>query len=126
MFTAHQRFVPRVDRPRNAVLQTQAPDDYKAAGGLPAAVRGALAHTSYLSNPADLTPHSQKRSVMLHYAVVFFVIALIAALFGFTGLAAGAAGIAQAGVAGAPGTGLTVTLVGADTQPVAVSRTVTA
>ena len=32
---------------------------------------------------------------MLHYAVVFFVIALIAALFGFTGLAVGAAGIAK-------------------------------
>lgn len=32
---------------------------------------------------------------MLHYAVVFFVIALIAALFGFTGIAAGAAGIAK-------------------------------
>ena len=32
---------------------------------------------------------------MLHYAVVFFVIALIAALFGFGGIAAGAAGIAQ-------------------------------
>ena len=32
---------------------------------------------------------------MLHYAVVFFVIALIAAVFGFTGLAAGAAGIAK-------------------------------
>jgi uncharacterized membrane protein YtjA (UPF0391 family) len=32
---------------------------------------------------------------MLYYAVVFFVIALIAALFGFTGLAAGAAGIAK-------------------------------
>ncbi|HMN75595.1 MAG TPA: DUF1328 domain-containing protein [Burkholderiaceae bacterium] len=32
---------------------------------------------------------------MLHYAVVFFVIALIAALFGFGGIAAGAASIAQ-------------------------------
>jgi uncharacterized membrane protein YtjA (UPF0391 family) len=32
---------------------------------------------------------------MLHYAVVFFIIALIAALFGFTGLAGAAAGIAQ-------------------------------
>lgn len=32
---------------------------------------------------------------MLHYAVVFFVIALIAALFGFGGIAAGAVGIAQ-------------------------------
>ena len=33
---------------------------------------------------------------MLHYAVVFFIIALIAALFGFGGIAAGAAGIARA------------------------------
>jgi uncharacterized membrane protein YtjA (UPF0391 family) len=33
--------------------------------------------------------------VMLHWAAVFFVIALIAALFGFGGIAAGAAGIAK-------------------------------
>lgn len=33
---------------------------------------------------------------MLNYAVVFFVIALIAALFGFGGIAMGAAGIAKA------------------------------
>ncbi|WP_449413509.1 DUF1328 domain-containing protein [Pandoraea soli] len=32
---------------------------------------------------------------MLHYAVVFFVIALIAAVFGFTGIAVGAAEIAK-------------------------------
>ena len=32
---------------------------------------------------------------MLHYTVVFLVIALIAALFGFGGLAAGAVGIAK-------------------------------
>jgi uncharacterized membrane protein YtjA (UPF0391 family) len=32
---------------------------------------------------------------MLYYAAVFFVIALIAAVFGFSGIAAGAAGIAQ-------------------------------
>jgi uncharacterized membrane protein YtjA (UPF0391 family) len=32
---------------------------------------------------------------MLHWAAVFFVIALIAALFGFGGIAAGAAGIAK-------------------------------
>jgi uncharacterized membrane protein YtjA (UPF0391 family) len=32
---------------------------------------------------------------MLHYAVVFFIIALIAAILGFGGLAAGAAGIAK-------------------------------
>jgi uncharacterized membrane protein YtjA (UPF0391 family) len=34
-------------------------------------------------------------SVLVHYAVVFLVIALIAALFGFGGIAAGAAGIAK-------------------------------
>jgi uncharacterized membrane protein YtjA (UPF0391 family) len=33
--------------------------------------------------------------IMLHWAVVFFVIALIAAVFGFGGIAANAAGIAQ-------------------------------
>jgi uncharacterized membrane protein YtjA (UPF0391 family) len=34
-------------------------------------------------------------ATMLHYAVVFFVIALIAAVLGFGGIAAGAAGIAK-------------------------------
>jgi uncharacterized membrane protein YtjA (UPF0391 family) len=33
--------------------------------------------------------------LMLHYAAVFFVIALVAALFGFGGIAAGAVGIAK-------------------------------
>ncbi len=32
---------------------------------------------------------------MLHYAVVFFLIALVAALFGFGGVASSAVGIAQ-------------------------------
>ena len=32
---------------------------------------------------------------MLHYAVVFFIIALVAAVFGFGGIAASAVGIAQ-------------------------------
>ncbi len=32
---------------------------------------------------------------MLYYAVVFFVVALIAAVFGFSGIAAGAAGVAK-------------------------------
>ena len=32
---------------------------------------------------------------MLHYAVVFFAIALVAVLFGFGGIAAGAVGIAK-------------------------------
>jgi uncharacterized membrane protein YtjA (UPF0391 family) len=33
--------------------------------------------------------------VMLSWAITFFVLALIAAVFGFTGIAAGAAGIAK-------------------------------
>jgi uncharacterized membrane protein YtjA (UPF0391 family) len=36
-----------------------------------------------------------ERANMLHYAVVFFIIALIAAVFGFGGIAAGAVGIAK-------------------------------
>jgi len=38
---------------------------------------------------------SHTESTMLYYAIVFFVIALVAALFGFGGIAAGAAGIAK-------------------------------
>jgi uncharacterized membrane protein YtjA (UPF0391 family) len=38
---------------------------------------------------------STRRSIMLYYALVFFIIALIAALFGFGGIAAGAAAIAK-------------------------------
>jgi uncharacterized membrane protein YtjA (UPF0391 family) len=32
---------------------------------------------------------------MLHYALIFFVVALVAAVFGFGGIAASAAGIAK-------------------------------
>jgi uncharacterized membrane protein YtjA (UPF0391 family) len=38
---------------------------------------------------------TKQESTMLHYAVVFFVIALIAAVFGFGGIAASAAGIGK-------------------------------
>ena len=40
-------------------------------------------------------PTTNHEANMLHYAVVFFVIALIAAVFGFGGIAAGAVGIAK-------------------------------
>jgi uncharacterized membrane protein YtjA (UPF0391 family) len=40
-------------------------------------------------------PTDPEEAEMLYYAVVFFIIALIAALFGFGGIAAGAAGIAK-------------------------------
>jgi uncharacterized membrane protein YtjA (UPF0391 family) len=38
---------------------------------------------------------SKKEQSMLHYAVVFLVLALIAAVFGFGGVAVAAAGIAK-------------------------------
>jgi uncharacterized membrane protein YtjA (UPF0391 family) len=41
------------------------------------------------------TQRPTRRVAMLHYAIVFFVIAIIAAVFGFTGIAAGAAEIAK-------------------------------
>jgi uncharacterized membrane protein YtjA (UPF0391 family) len=47
----------------------------------------AAAHTRSVVNPRSHT--------MLHYAVVFFVIALIAAVFGFGGIAASAVGIGK-------------------------------
>jgi uncharacterized membrane protein YtjA (UPF0391 family) len=40
-----------------------------------------------LTNPTE--------NVMLYYAAVFFIIAIVAALFGFGGIAAGASSIAQ-------------------------------
>ena len=46
--------------------------------------------------PARDRLHSTiERNAMLHYAVVFFLIALVAALFGFGGIAVGAAEIAK-------------------------------
>jgi uncharacterized membrane protein YtjA (UPF0391 family) len=39
--------------------------------------------------------NQESEVLMLYYAIVFFVIALVAALFGFGGIAAGAAGIAK-------------------------------
>jgi uncharacterized membrane protein YtjA (UPF0391 family) len=36
-----------------------------------------------------------ERAAMLHYAIVFFIIAIIAAVLGFGGIAASAAGIAK-------------------------------
>jgi uncharacterized membrane protein YtjA (UPF0391 family) len=51
----------------------------------------ALAHPAIVENNTLTVTGAQ----MLHYAVVFFVIALIAAFFGFGGIAVGAASIAK-------------------------------
>ena len=56
--------------------------------------RKAVAHTgSGTFTHSPLFPFQE--SPMLHYAVVFFVIALVAALFGFGGIATSAAGIGK-------------------------------
>jgi uncharacterized membrane protein YtjA (UPF0391 family) len=44
---------------------------------------------------AQRTSAHNEDDAMLHYAIVFFIIAVIAAVFGFTGIAAGAAEIAK-------------------------------
>jgi uncharacterized membrane protein YtjA (UPF0391 family) len=49
---------------------------------------------TYDTTPTHLR-EAAGRPEMLHYAVVFFIIAIIAAVLGFGGLAAGAAGIAK-------------------------------
>jgi uncharacterized membrane protein YtjA (UPF0391 family) len=45
--------------------------------------------------PPFLGTQNHQELSMLHYAIVFFVIALVAAIFGFGGIAAGAVGIAK-------------------------------
>jgi uncharacterized membrane protein YtjA (UPF0391 family) len=65
------------------------------------ATDGELGRIGAKLHPAGALAEQRARNVsiegntMLHYAIVFFVIALVAALFGFTGLAVGAAGIAK-------------------------------
>jgi uncharacterized membrane protein YtjA (UPF0391 family) len=49
----------------------------------------------YVTANLSPLPPKQGATAMLQWAVVFFVIALIAAVFGFTGIAAGAASIAK-------------------------------
>ncbi len=52
-------------------------------------------HGVEFTSALRLRCHTPKGITVLHYAVVFLVIALIAAVFGFGGIAAGAAGIAK-------------------------------
>jgi uncharacterized membrane protein YtjA (UPF0391 family) len=48
---------------------------------------------SYDASHTDIPPKGE--SPMLYYAVIFFIIAIVAAVLGFGGIAAGAATIAQ-------------------------------
>jgi uncharacterized membrane protein YtjA (UPF0391 family) len=54
-----------------------------------------LALRTQPTRPAATLPALDQEFTMLHYALVFFVVALIAAVLGFGGIAAGAAGIAK-------------------------------
>jgi uncharacterized membrane protein YtjA (UPF0391 family) len=65
---------------------------YKGRRRFPTAMARPLPDTPFHSKQAE---HITNRCTMLHYAVVFFIIALIAAVFGFGGIAVGAAGIAK-------------------------------
>jgi uncharacterized membrane protein YtjA (UPF0391 family) len=40
-------------------------------------------------------PSRERKGIMLHWTAVFFVVAIIAAVFGFGGIAASAAGMAK-------------------------------
>jgi uncharacterized membrane protein YtjA (UPF0391 family) len=63
----------------------------------PASVGGyseTVSRTALCRQEASRHPY-RKETIMLRYAVIFFVIALIAAVLGFGGIAAGAADIAK-------------------------------
>ncbi|MDB5875392.1 MAG: hypothetical protein JWQ07_4834 [Ramlibacter sp.] len=61
-----------------------------------AAVRGLTLPQAFCGKSRTPYPGAPLKEIdMLHYAIVFLVIALIAALFGFGGIAAGAVEIAK-------------------------------
>jgi len=66
-------------------------------GGCDHALVAEVVQAFVLARKSGLSDHTRfaGRKHMLYYAVVFFVIALLAAVFGFGGIAAGAAGIAK-------------------------------
>jgi uncharacterized membrane protein YtjA (UPF0391 family) len=68
---------------------------YARTAGWPIHARRGAAQTDGIDSAAPAPPRFNQEPPMLHYAVVFLVIALIAAVFGFGGIAAGAAGIAK-------------------------------
>jgi uncharacterized membrane protein YtjA (UPF0391 family) len=54
-----------------------------------------LAHRYFNPRNASNISNPKIEDPMLHYAVVFFIVAIIAGVLGFGGIAAGAAGIAK-------------------------------
>jgi uncharacterized membrane protein YtjA (UPF0391 family) len=66
---------------------------YASAAARPLQRRAAAPQTGITVAALSGLPHQERP--MLHYAVVFLVIALIAAVFGFGGIATSAVGIAK-------------------------------
>jgi uncharacterized membrane protein YtjA (UPF0391 family) len=77
------------------VLQRHPGNADSASATLPIVGLPSPSQTFPIASIDAIPPKHRGELPMLHYAVVFFVIALIAALFGFGGIAAGAAGIAK-------------------------------
>jgi uncharacterized membrane protein YtjA (UPF0391 family) len=48
-----------------------------------------------MQRDADVRDIDRQGGIMLYWAVVFFLVALVAAVFGFTGIAVAAAGFAK-------------------------------
>jgi uncharacterized membrane protein YtjA (UPF0391 family) len=73
-------------------LQTSDPSD---TGTAEPPITRELTRCEHASQNASEIRQRRERPKMLHYAVVFFIIAIVAAILGFGGIAAGAAGIAK-------------------------------
>jgi uncharacterized membrane protein YtjA (UPF0391 family) len=88
---------------QRATPNSAAAEQHSRRGGGAGRSKAILAFpkTGMFSASTSLRPHPaaticlNRGGSMLHWAAVFFVIALIAALFGFGGIAAGAASIAK-------------------------------
>lgn len=77
------------------VVSRRCPFPLNINGWNPPAAIGTAPALNEVPAASGITNPTPEESQMLHYAVVFFVIALIAAVFGFGGIAAGAAEIAK-------------------------------
>jgi uncharacterized membrane protein YtjA (UPF0391 family) len=68
---------------------------YARLAGWPLPCAALRSETAFTASAAPSSAGADQESPMLHYAIVFLVIALIAAVFGFGGIAASAVGIAK-------------------------------
>jgi uncharacterized membrane protein YtjA (UPF0391 family) len=69
-----------------------APSDSGRAAGAPEWARGARPAPAACNSPIDQFP---EENGMLKWALIFFIVSLVAGVFGFTGIAAGAAAVAK-------------------------------